>query len=455
MRSLAVKLTLAFLLIGLTGAGLVAVVLRNQTQNAFDQFILTREQQVLVENLIVYYQTYRSWDGLYERIGSTPVMPAPQITGRRDTPHEWSRFILVGPDRTVVITSQPDKIGRMIAARELEKAILLKDGEETVGWLYLAPYPREWIPNSPEGVFLTNINRATRLSGLVAVGLALILGSLLAYTLTRTLRDLTDATVEIAGGKLGRQVKVRSRDELGNLASSFNKMSADLARATQARRQMTADIAHELRSPLSVISGYAEALSDGKLPGTPEVYSILYQETQNLNRQVDDLRTLSLADAGELPLARQPVAPKPLLERMAARHSLAAQGKGISLPVDASQELPEVSADPERLSQVLDNLIGNAFRYTAEGGQIGLYADVFNGGVRLQVRDSGSGIPPEDLPYIFDRFYRGDKARQPGDESGLGLAIAKSIVEAHGGTITAESIPGEGSVFSIWMPKWA
>jgi two-component system, OmpR family, sensor histidine kinase BaeS len=455
MRSLASKLTLAFLLVGLSGAGLVAVVLRNQTRDAFDQFILTREQQVLVENLLWYYQTHRSWDGLHESLGSSPSLPAAPSSGRRDTPREWYRFTLVGLDRTVVISSQSDQVGQVVAARDLERAILVKDGDETVGWLFLSPFPREWVPNSPEAVFLANLNQATRLSSLVAVGLALLLGSLLAYTLTRTLRDLTDATVEIAGGKLGRQVKVRSRDELGELASSFNKMSADLARATQARRQMTADIAHELRSPLSVISGYAEALSDGKLPGTPEVYDILYQETQNLNRQVDDLRTLSLADAGELPLERQPVAPKDLLERVAARHRLAAESKSIALTVEAGQDLPVVSADPERLAQVLDNLIGNAFRYTSSGGQIGLFAHLMDDAVQLQVRDSGSGIPPQDLPYIFDRFYRGDKARQAGGESGLGLAIAKSIVEALGGSITAESLPGEGSVFSINLPKWA
>jgi two-component system, OmpR family, sensor histidine kinase BaeS len=454
MRSLAIKLTLAFLLVGLTGAGLVAVILRQQTREAFDRFILTREQQVLVENLLLYYQTYRSWDGLTENIATLQPLPAPAMTERREYSREWSRFTLVGPDRMVILSSQSDQIGQVISTRELERAIMLKEGEVTVGWLLLSPFPREWVPGSPEGTFLTNLNQAARLSGLVAVGLAMILGGLLAYSLTRTLRELTDATVEIAGGKLGRQVKVRSRDELGELAGSFNKMSTDLARATQARRQMTADIAHELRSPLSVISGYTEALSDGKLPGTPEVYSILYQETQNLNRQVNDLRTLSLADAGELPLARQPVDPKTLLERLAARHSLATQEKGISLPVEVSKGLPAISADPERLSQVLDNLIGNAFRYTPKGGEIGLCASTDGDSVCIQVRDNGSGIPPEELPYIFDRFYRGDKARQPGGESGLGLAIAKSIVEAHGGSITAESVAGNGSVFSISMPRW-
>jgi signal transduction histidine kinase len=228
-------------------------------------------------------------------------------------------------------------------------------------------------------------------------------------------------------------------------------MSLDLERATQARRQMTADIAHDLRSPLSVISGYSEALSDGKLPGTPETYNILYQETKHLSHLVEDLRLLSLADAGELSLILQPIDPRQILERVAARHAVKAQQKGISLRVEAVQDLPAVSMDGERISQVLDNLILNAFRYTPRGGEIILAAKPLNGAIQLQVRDNGGGIAPEDLPYIFDRFYRGDRSRQENGESGLGLAIAKSIVEAHGGMIAVESTPGQGTVFNITL----
>jgi two-component system sensor histidine kinase BaeS len=449
MRSLAVKLTLAFLLVGLTGAGLVAGVLRYRTQAAFDQFILTREQQSLVDTLVAYYRTYGSWDGFTDR--TQPYLPllAPEIGDRHDFRRDWAFFTLAGSDKIVLLSSQAEQVGQKVSERDLERALILKDGEQIVGWLLLSPEPREWGPNSPEGIFLNNINRAARLSGLVAAGLALIMGSLLAYTLTRTLRELTDATNEIAQGRLGRQVKVRSKDELGELAISFNKMSLDLSNATQARRQMTADIAHELRSPLSVLSGYAEALSDGKLPGTEEVYDILYRETQNLSRQVDDLRTLSLADAGELPLTIQPVDPGALLERVATRHNLVAQSKGISLRVEAADDLPTISVDSERMGQVLDNLVLNAFRYTPEGGELVLSARAVGEAVQLEVKDNGSGITPENLPYIFDRFYRADKSRQSNGESGLGLAIAKSIVDAQGGKIWAESELGKGSVFIV------
>jgi signal transduction histidine kinase len=296
---------------------------------------------------------------------------------------------------------------------------------------------------------LNSINRATLVSGLVATALALLLGGLLAFTFTRTLRELTEATNEVAAGKLGRQVKIRSRDELGDLASSFNKMSLDLQQATRARRQMTADIAHDLRTPLSVISGYAEALSDGKLPGSPEIYAILHQETQQLNNLVEDLRTLSLADIGELSLTLQPADPRSMLERVAARHALAAELKGVTLAVETSDELPQVRVDPERMDQVFNNLVGNALRYTPAGGRILLSAGAAGDGLRFQVQDSGSGISAEDLPHVFDRFYRGDPARQQNGESGLGLAIAKSIVEAHGGSIRVESTNGQGARFTI------
>ena len=203
---------------------------------------------------------------------------------------------------------------------------------------------------------------------------------------------------------------------------------------------------------LSVIAGYAEALSDEKLSGSPEVYDILHQETRLLSRLIEDLRTLSLADAGELPLNRQQLNPRLLIERVAARHSFAAEQTGISLRVEAGEDSPLVFADAERMTQVLDNLVTNALRFTPPRGEIILTIRAAGGSVLIQIRDSGSGIAHEEQPHIFARLYRGDKARQPNGESGLGLAIAKSIVEAHRGTITVESQPGKGSLFTIRLP---
>ena len=451
MRSLATKLTLAFLLVGLTGAVLVAVIVQRRTRLAFNEFILNREQQILVNNLVRYYRANESWDGLP---GNLPALLSalPRVaSGEHDNERDWAGLTLVGPDRVVVFSILPDRVGDTITNSALEGGAALEVDGEIIGWLLVNPNTRELIPNSAEDIFLRTVNRASLTSALVAALLALTLGGFLALTLTRSLRELTEATVEIARGRFGKQVKVRSKDELGELSVSFNQMSLELERATQSRRQMTADIAHDLRSPLSVLSGYAEALSDGKLTGNSEIYAILHQETGHLSRLVEDLRLLSLADAGELPLLRQPIAPRALLERTAARHAVAADQHGITLRVTTEPSLPEVNVDVERMSQVLDNLILNAFRYTPSGGEIMLAGSVAAGEVLLQIRDNGSGISPEDLPHIFDRFYRGDKARRESGESGLGLAIAKSIVEAHSGRISVESEAGMGAVFTIHL----
>ena len=379
MRSLTFKLTLAFLLVGLTGSILITVIIRWQTRNAFNQFILNREQQILVNNLVQYFRANGSWDGVDASLQTFPEFLPRIYDNPRDIRHGWMRFSLVGSDQIVVFSVVPDEVGRRVSSRELELAIPLPVEGKTSGWLLLAPGPREWIPNSPEALFLRNVNRASLISALAAATLALILGGALAFTMTRSLRELTEATVEIAKGKLGMQVKVRSQDEIGELASSFNKMSRDLAQATEVRRRMTADIAHDLRSPLSVISGYAEALSDGKLPGTPEIYGILHQETRHLSRLIDDLRTLSLADAGELPLYIQTVAPQSVVDWVAARQTILAQQNDVSLRIQTDPDLPGINIDMERMAQVLDNLIVNALRYTPAGGEIVLSARQMEG----------------------------------------------------------------------------
>lgn len=448
-RSLAVKLTLAFLLVGLTGSILVTVIIQQRTRSAFNNFIMNQEQQTLADNLVFYYQRNGSWAGVAKDITSPQAYIPEQPGGFHNPAPAGNPITLVGADRIVVYSYQPNEIGQKVAKGALNGAINLQSNNQTIGWLLLTPVNRNFTPNTPEGNFLNNINRATLLSALVAVLLALGLGGFLAFTMTRSLRDLTIATVDIARGRFGKQVKVRSKDEIGKLAESFNQMSLDLEQATKTRQQMTADIAHDLRSPLSVITGYAEALSDNKLPGTQEVYNILLQETKHLDHLVDDLRLLSLADTGELSLTLQPTRPGALLERVVARHAVAANQHQIELVTEVEDDLPLINVDVERMSQVLDNLILNAFRYTPEGGNVLLKASSTEGVVQIKVMDTGRGISPEDLPHIFDRFYRGDKSRQHNGESGLGLAIAKSIVEAHGGKISVNSAPNQGAEFIV------
>ncbi|MCA9917929.1 MAG: HAMP domain-containing histidine kinase, partial [Anaerolineales bacterium] len=264
--------------------------------------------------------------------------------------------------------------------------------------------------------------------------------------------ELKSATQLVAQGELGHQVPVRSPDEIGQLTASFNQMSADLAKANQLRRQMTADIAHDLRTPLSVLQGYTEALDDGKLTGNSEIYQSMHRQVKHLNRLVDDLRTLSLADAGQLSLHPMAVAPRDLLEHTVLIYAQQAEKQQVALELEIPEQLPQIKVDLDRLVQVLGNLISNALRHTPAGGHIRLTAENSQQQLVLRVTDSGAGIDPEDLPHVFDRFYRGDKSRSVNGESGLGLAIARSIVEAHNGRIIVTSTVGQGTTFTITLP---
>jgi len=248
-------------------------------------------------------------------------------------------------------------------------------------------------------------------------------------------------------------VPVRSEDELGQLAQAFNRMSAELARSRDLRRQMTADIAHELRTPLSVILGQIDALDEGVVPPSPAAFEILRDETSRLGRLVEDLRTLSRADAGELPLERWPVPPARLLEQALASHRPLALDKGVALELEVQPALPDLEVDPDRMAQVLGNLLSNALRHTPQGGTITLGAGRDGAAVQLRVQDTGPGIDPQDLSHLFERFYRADRSRvRETGGSGLGLAIAKAIVELHGGQIWAESAPPRGTAVFVRMP---
>jgi len=453
MRSLTLKLTLAFLLVGLIGAVLVAVLVRQRTQNEFGQFILDQNQQVLVTNLTEYYDVHGTWLGV-----ESVFRPGFDYSFEQESPFSrWDSrralFTIADAQGFIVFGGGPRDHGERLSRSELRQGITLELDGEPVGWLLFTPALERWEPGTPEGDFLLSVNRAIFLSALAATGIALLLGGFLAYTLTRSLRELTAATRQLAKGKLGHQVPVHSRDELGQLAASFNAMSTELAHSNELRRQMTADIAHDLRTPLSVILGYTEALSDEKLEPTPEMYAVIHTEAQHLSRLIDDLKTLSLADAGELPLIYQPIAPGDLLRRAADAQRVRAQAEHIEVEVQVQPDLPPVRVDVERMAQVLGNLVNNALRYTPAGGRIVLSAEAVNGEVLMHISDTGVGIASDDLPNIFERSFRGDKARQQKEgETGLGLAIAKSLVEAQGGRITVESAPGEGTLFTIHFP---
>jgi two-component system sensor histidine kinase BaeS len=301
------------------------------------------------------------------------------------------------------------------------------------------------------------------MAGLVwiaGLGLAFVLPLLAVRLAVRAFRGIAtplagvmNAADAVAEGDLSVRVPEQP-GEFGRLAASFNHMVEELERSDRQRRNLTADVAHELRTPLHVIQGNLEGVLDGVYEPTEEHLNATLEETRLLARLVEDLRTLSLAEAGQLPLHLEAVDVGELLADVRTSFSGQAEAAGIEVRVEMDASPLIVTADVGRMDQVLGNLMSNAIRHTSPGGTILLRAGPIEGGVRIAVRDTGEGIPPDDLPYIFGRFWRGDRARTRGSGagSGLGLAIARQLVRAHGGRIGVESAVGVGTTFTLELP---
>jgi two-component system OmpR family sensor kinase/two-component system sensor histidine kinase BaeS len=447
--------------------GLVALLANRATTREF-QIYVSQGRQVRAERLApefaAYYARTGGWSGVAEWMNSLGTLAADgqgggqgegrgQGVGRgrgQGTGNGTDRVLLADVQGQVLADSEGELVGQRLTDAELSLGVPVEVEGETVGIL-LVP-AAEGVHDSLEVEFLSQVNRSLLWAGLAAGAVALVLGLLLARQLTAPLRALTQAAHRLAQGEVP-QVSVRSRDEIGELAQAFNHMAQSLERQETLRRNLMADIAHELRTPLTVIRGDLEALLDGLFEATPEALASLQEESLLLSRLVDDLRALAEAEAGQLRLEQRPTDLGELLRGVIAGFDLQAEGQGQILVLELAADLPLVDVDAQRVRQVVANLVSNALRHAPGSSRVLVSASRGAGKVRISVADEGPGIVPEDLPHVFDRFWRGGQSRTGG--SGLGLAIARELVRAHGGRIWAESQPGQGTTVQFTLPVQA
>ena len=339
--------------------------------------------------------------------------------------------------------------------RQAQRLFTIAAGGFQVASVEVAPSEAPGIrPEPPVSRLVSKVNRSLMWTGLAAVIGGILLVSLLSRQVLAPVRTLSAAARRLGRGDLSQRISESGRDEIGALGRTFNSMADDLQRAEAQRRTLMADVAHELRTPISNIQGYLEAMRDGVLEPDPKTIQATHNQVVHLARLIEDLRLLTLAEAGGLPLDLQPDSLRDVLIRSVDAFRPRAEAKGVMLSLEVPDQFPLVDMDRTRIAQVVANLLENAVLHTPEGGRVAVDAAVQGGErARITVSDNGEGIPAEDLPHIFERLHRVDRSRSRASGGvGLGLTIARQLVEAHGGTIDVESTPGAGSRFVVELP---
>jgi signal transduction histidine kinase len=458
---LAIVILVALVVVGLT-ASILTVRQLDMIGTRNGEFWAVQVAPVLAEQ----YVKDGDWRSAQEVLSDPYIASAPgnrgYDTGPMVGPHMgnreemWRRMdihlVLVDQDGMAVADTDNEFRGSKFPANLIAEGIPIVIDNELAGVLLVVPenfqstvtIRQTYFPSVARGIVF-----AAAAAGLVA----LVLGTVLFRRITHPLSELESAARTVAGGHLAARVSVRSKDEIGMVASAFNSMTEQLERQHQLRKQMVADVAHELRTPLSVMQGTLEAMMDGVLKPNKTELNNLHDQTRRLTRLVEDLRILSLAEEGQLRLELTRVDISELVEKAVQSMSGIAKERAVSLSVQMSGDRHVINGDGDRILEVFANLLDNALRYTPEKGSVIIRVYSAGGQVVVQVVDSGSGIPADELPYIFERFWRGDKSRSRNSGgSGIGLAIVRQIVGLHQGTIEVESEPGKGTTFTVRFP---
>ncbi len=455
------RLIASFIFIVLVTIGIVILVVGRQTAQEVRSFMFRggmTGSEAIVEALEDYYAKHHTWKGAGKVLRDTPLgdrrglWSGRQGKGDSDQPLAMMQVQLADGDGKVLFNNRDNRAKGELTQVEMRRAVPLEVEGETIG--YLLVDGNQYFTPANETSLLSRLNQAALVSVIVAGLAAIILALLLSYSLVRPVRALTKAAGNLAQGDLTQRVPVRGNDDLAVLGRTFNHMAASLQKAENSRRALTADIAHELRTPLAVQLAHLEALEDGIYDLTSENLIPIEEQNHLLTRLVEDLRTLALADAGQLHLEKIPTDMTALIQRVAIRFEPQAGERSVRILLSLDETVPHIAVDPQRIEQIMHNLFQNALRYSPTGGGISVQLTAINGPkLQIIVRDNGPGIPAEALPYIFDRFYRADKSRARSEGgTGLGLSIARKIAQAHGGDLTAQNYPQGGAQFSLELP---
>jgi signal transduction histidine kinase len=473
MNRLWVRIALGFAISIAVAICAVAVLTRQQVGSQVRTLVETQQvvDSGLVEQLSAYYGAHQSWQGVESVMGGTgqtgsSATTSPgggmghgsmgdhgSATGNGHGMGQGGSLLVLqdSAGQQVYVSPRAEHMGAL-ALPSPDEAIPVVSNGQTVGYLYVLSQSGAPL-TAPAQQFVSQVNDAL-VRGAIIAGLAgIALGLVIARGLAAPLRRLSLAARRIAQGDLGHRVPIGGPVELAELARDFNDMAGSLERSERLRQNMVADIAHELRTPVSVLQGNLRAILDDVYPLEKAEIATLYDETLMLSRLITDLHELALAEAGQLSLTLQPAELAPIVQRVTALFSELAAQNGVALRSTVPEALPPVLVDPDRTAQVIHNLLANALRHTPAGGQVEVVVTRHGAVVEVAVADSGAGIAPEDLPHVFERFWRADRARtRERGGSGLGLAIARAFVERQGGHIGVRSAPGQGTRFWFTLP---
>jgi signal transduction histidine kinase len=442
--SLQFRTVLAFAGVLALALGGVSLYVGHAAQRGVDQFE-SRRQEVRVERvqglLARHYSQRESWAGL-------------QTTLDRSGPLIDRRILVTDAGGKIVGDSQWERDGRWHRGERRGRRHPINVGNDEVGSVLIAPSAPSRFPREPAVSRLAAaVDRSLLWTGLAAGAGGLLLVSLTSRWLLSPIRSLSAAARRLGQGDFSQRVSLSGPSEMGQLARTFNAMAENLERLEAQRRNLVADVAHEIRTPLSNIQGYLEAIKDGLLQPTPATIDTIHNQVLHLNLLVEDLRLLALAEAGALQLDLREDSLAVVLEEAVLAFRPRAELKGVELALDVPPGLPPVHLDRTRIAQVAGNLLDNAVRHTPTGSAVTVIAAVSGEMAAVTVADAGPGIPESDLPFVFERFYRVDPSRSRSTGgTGLGLTIARQLVEAHGGHIQVDSTPGQGTRFTFNLP---